>query len=90
MENTFAGNRISGFLVPRALAVPHADNRLSELCNGRPKNFAEVEATAFAQRTGAVKVKHGLCGLRVCPIENTLSPGDNFAIEIKKTHLKGF
>ena len=90
MEHAFAGGGVPTFLVPRALAMHLADLRLPKSRHGRLQNFAEVEAAPMTQGTGAIEVKYGLGGLQICPIDNALSSGDNFAVKIKQLQLEGF
>jgi hypothetical protein len=90
MKNGFAGNCLSRFRVPTALAGHHATNRLPASSNCGTQISAEIETAAFAQRAGTLKMKHGLRGRQVCPIEKTMSPGNNFVIKIEKIYLESF
>jgi len=86
MQNTFAGDRLSGFLVARAVAMDLAVKSVPALGYGATQLFAQVESAAMAQVAGAGELKHGFCGLKIGPVSETVPKRDDFTIEVQKIH----
>lgn len=90
MQNAFAASRLPDYLVARAAAMHFAVNSFPAFGNGRTQIFAQVEAAAMAQATGADEMEHGLRRLKVRAVPETMSPRDDFMIKVKEIHGQGF
>ena|SRR6185437_1792513 len=90
MQNAFAGDRFPGFLVARTVAMDLALNSLPALGDSATQLVAQVESAAMTQGAGARELKHRFGRLKICPVAETMSKGDDFMIEVQEIHGESF
>ncbi len=90
MQKALTGDRFSIFLIAKAGAAHLALNELLTLGDGGTQIFAQVETAIFAHPAGTIEMKQGLRCLQVCPIPETVTPGDDILVAKKEIHGQGF
>ncbi len=90
MENAFARDGLSGFLVAITAAVDLAINILLTRGDGCAQFLAQVEPAAVAKGARADELQHGFRRLKICPIFETVSSRTCLAIEIHEVHGEVF